>query len=554
MANSLLTGISGLRGHQKMLEICGNNLANLNTTAFKSSRTLFSDLMYEVQRGTSSSSSGLLGSVNSVQIGTGSRLSQVDLNFAQGNLESTGNDLDLAIDGNGFFVASSAGRSFFTRAGAFTLDESGFLADPSTGYTINRFGSLGEPDGDLPAFQTPGDNRIYVPKGVSIPGQVSTQLSLKGNLSSTLTGPIAQEVMTSIPLRVGGNPATLTSRLSDLDANTTNYVAGDKILIGGRKVDGSTPSITSFTLTATSTVGDLVDALSTAFPGATVTLDGLGNIVGKADETGPSFLSMNFTDGPTNVGRSDFEEHEIILTAAGKNADTIFQSVKVFDESGAGHTLGLTLTKQADQSWNLVATTSPTEGTVFDGIVEGISFQPNGSFAQVTGTGVADNNITIQFRGKPAPQTITLSFGTPATFDGLTALGSPTEMVLTPDGFPPGELAEVQVDTDGKVYGLASNGIKIPLAQLAIAAFRNTDGLVAIGNNYYTGSLASGAAEIGSALGSRGAVRSGQLEGSNVDLALEFTRLIIAQRGFSANSRTITVTDEILQELTSIIR
>jgi flagellar hook protein FlgE len=127
-------------------------------------------------------------------------------------------------------------------------------------------------------------------------------------------------------------------------------------------------------------------------------------------------------------------------------------------------------------------------------------------------------------------------------------------MVLTPDGFPPGELAEVQVDTDGKVYGLASNGIKIPLAQLAIASFRNTDGLVAIGNNYYTGSLASGAAEIGSALGSRGAVRSGQLEGSNVDLALEFTRLIIAQRGFSANSRTITVTDEILQELTSIIR
>ena len=99
MANSLLTGISGLRGHQKMLEVVGNNLANLNTTAYKSSRVLFSDLMYEVQRGTSSSSSGLLGSVNSVQIGTGSRLSQVDLNFAQGNLESTGNDLDMAMDG-----------------------------------------------------------------------------------------------------------------------------------------------------------------------------------------------------------------------------------------------------------------------------------------------------------------------------------------------------------------------------------------------------------------------------------------------------------------------
>ena len=133
MANSLLTGISGLRGHQKMLEVVGNNLANLNTTAYKTSRTLFSDLMYEVQRGTSSSSSGLLGSVNSVQIGTGSRLSQVDLNFAQGNLESTGNDLDLAMDGGGFFVASSGERTYFTRAGAFSLDESGYLSDPSTG-------------------------------------------------------------------------------------------------------------------------------------------------------------------------------------------------------------------------------------------------------------------------------------------------------------------------------------------------------------------------------------------------------------------------------------
>ena len=129
MANSLLTGISGLRGHQKMLEVVGNNLANLNTTAYKSSRVLFSDLMYEIQRGASSSSCKLMGSVNSVQIGTGSRLSQVDLNFAQGNLQSTGNNLDLAVDGGGFFVASSAERTYFTRAGAVSLDESPM--DPS---------------------------------------------------------------------------------------------------------------------------------------------------------------------------------------------------------------------------------------------------------------------------------------------------------------------------------------------------------------------------------------------------------------------------------------
>lgn len=555
MANSLLTGISGLRGHQKMLEVVGNNLANLNTTAYKTSRTLFSDLMYEVQRGTSSSSSGLLGSVNSVQIGTGSRLSQVDLNFAQGNLESTGNDMDLAMDGGGFFVASSGERTYFTRAGAFSLDESGYLSDPSTGYLVRRFGPTGEPNGDLPAFQTPGDDRVYVPKGVSIPGQVSTEMQIKGNLSSTSTGPVAQEVMTSTPLLAAGLPATATTLLSDLDSNTVNYVAGDKILISGRRSDGSNPTVTELLLTPTSTVGDLIAALNSSFAGSTISLDGLGNVVGTANATGPSFLSMSFSDGPTNTGRSDFEDHEMILTRTGKNADTVFQSVEVFDESGAGHTIGLTMTKQADQSWTLVASVSPTEGTILDSLVEGISFQPDGSFAQVTGSGVGDSNITVQFRGQPASQTLNLRFGTPAQFDGLTALGQASRLQLTPDGFPPGELAEVQIDTDGKVFGLASNGLKIPLAQLAIASFRNPDGLVAIGNNYFTSSLASGNPDIGTALsGSRGALRSGQLEGSNVDLALEFTRLIIAQRGFSANARTITVTDEILQELTSIIR
>ncbi len=555
MANSLLTGISGLRGHQKMLEVVGNNLANLNTTAYKSSRVLFSDLMYEVQRGTSSSSSGLLGSVNSVQIGTGSRLSQVDLNFAQGNLESTGNDLDMAMDGGGFFVASSGDRTYFARAGAFSLDESGYLSDPATGYLVKRFGTTGEPEGSLPAFQTAGDERIYVPKGISIPGQVSTELEVKGNLSSTATGPVAQEVMTSIPLLSGGLPATSATLLSDLDSNTTDYIAGDKIMISGRKIDGSYPDINEFTIGPASTVQDLVDALNTAFTGATVTLDGLGNIVGTSNETGPSFLTMSFTDGPTNTGRSDFEDHEMILVANGKDADSVFQSVVVYDESGASHAIGLRLTKQADQTWSLVATMSPTEGTVLDDSVEGIAFQPNGSFAQVTGSGVGDSNITVQFRGQPAPQTIDLRFGTPTQFDGLTALGQASSLQLSPNGFPPGELAEVQIDTDGKVFGLASNGLKIPLAQIAIASFRNPDGLIAVGNNYYTSSLASGDPDYGTALtGSRGAVRAGQLESSNVDLALEFTRLIIAQRGFSANARTITVTDEILQELTSIIR
>jgi len=111
------------------------------------------------------------------------------------------------------------------------------------------------------------------------------------------------------------------------------------------------------------------------------------------------------------------------------------------------------------------------------------------------------------------------------------------------------------IDADGTLSGVASNGLKFDIAQLAIASFSNPDGLLNAGGNYYKASLASGSAEIGTALsGDRGAIRAGQLEGSNVDLALEFTKLLVAQRGFSANARTITVTDEVLEELTNIIR
>ncbi len=139
--------------------------------------------------------------------------------------------------------------------------------------------------------------------------------------------------------------------------------------------------------------------------------------------------------------------------------------------------------------------------------------------------------------------------------NGLSEIGAVPEISFVADGHSPGELATVQIDADGTLLGVASNGIRFPIAQLAIAAFRNPDGLTLNGGGYYEQSLASGTAEIGTALsGDRGAIRSGQLEGSNVDLALEYTRLLVAQRGFSANARTITVTDEVLEELTNIIR
>lgn len=553
MANSLLTGISGLRSHQKMLEVVGNNLANLNTTSFKSSRVLFSDMMYEVQRGSSSGSSGLTGSVNPIQVGTGSRVSQTDLNLQQGNFEPTGRPLDLGIDGGGYFVAKSASDTYFTRAGAFSLDAHGYLTDTSTGNLIQRFGNTGEPDGVNPAFQTPNDNRIYIPIGASLPGKITQSVAINGNLSSTATGLVAQRLVTTTALKTGGIEASLSTKLNDLDNNTADYIIGDKLIISGSKSDGSFPDSTELVLDPLTTVGDLIAKLNTAFPDATVSLDSSGKIIATANAAGPSSLSISIEDGQNNVGNSDFQKTAMVLTNKGKIPDTYSRTAQVYDANGAAHSIGLEFTKQIDGTWNMKASISPTDGTLIDSEVNGIKFQTDGGFDRVTGTG--DASITFELYGQPAAQTVTFSFGTPGTMDGLTQLGTQSSVQADVDGFSPGTLSDVQVDSTGTIMGLVSNGQQLVLAQLAIASFRNPDGLMSVGNNSYQASLASGEPEVGEAAsGDRGAVRSQQLEGSNVDLAVEFTRLIIAQRGFSANARTITVTDQVLQELTNLIR
>lgn len=554
MANSLLTGLSGLRGHQTMLEVIGNNLANLNTTAYKSSRALFSDLMYELHRGGTSGTPGVVGGTNPMQIGTGSRIAHVDRHFGQGNLEATGQDLDVAIDGGGFLVVSNGTGTYYTRSGALSLDSDGFLVDPATGSYVQRFGTVGESPGSDPSFQAAGDNRINVPIGLALPGNMSTQLDIIGSLGATSTGPVAQALRTSEPFLAGGSPATTGTLLNDLDSNTDDYVAGDEIVITGRDHDDALTITRTLSVDATTTLQEVLDELQVAFPNTTFGLDSQGNLTALANDTGPSTLAVSIEDAPNQTGHTDFATHEFEISALGKDADTVNSTVEVFDERGSRRAVQLQFTKQADGSWNMTADIDAIDGTVVDGLVEGITFNSDGSFAQVTGTGAGDGAITLQFSGIATPQTIPLNFGTFGSTSGLTEISDPSLRSET-DGYPPGELERVRIDADGTVYGQGSNGQSFSLAQLAIASFQNTDGLEASGNNHYTASLASGSPEIGTALsGERGAVRSGQLESSNVDIALEFTRLIVAQRGFSANARTISVTDEVLEELTGIIR
>jgi flagellar hook protein FlgE len=554
MANPLLTGVSGLASHQKMLEVIGNNLANLNSTAYKQQRVLFSDLLYSTLSSASSGTDGVLGGINPSQVGSGSQVAAVDSNFQQGNLQPTGQPLDFAIDGDGFFVVSAGQAPRYTRAGAFRVDADGVLVDPSTGFRVQRFGDVGEPNGVDPGFQVPGDNGIHVPFGVSIPGRTTAEVNISGNLSSDALIPTAGELASNAGWTVGGVPATATTLLNDLDSSDVDYVAGDSVLITGTHVDGS-PVNASLAVSATSTLGDLQAALAAAYPDATVTLgtDGKFNLV--SNTTGESFMSLQLRDATTNTGGVQYDQHPTVVIQEGHDGTTVLGGFEVYDIRGKSHTVRAVMQKQTDGSWNLTASIDTDEGTLTDSTISNIRFNDDGSFLQAGGAGLADTNLIFNFAGVATAQSVRLRFGSANSFDGLTQLASSSSIAAQQDGFGAGTLVDIQVNADGLIKGTATNGRSIDLAQLAIASFRNPSGLTRVGSNYFDSSLASGDVQMGTALsGDRGRIRANHLELSNVDIAQEFTQLIIAQRGFSANARTITVTDQVLQELTQLIR
>lgn len=554
MANSLITGVSGLQSHQSMIEIVGNNLANLNTVGYKERSAVFSDVLYETLRGGSGGTQGVSGGTDPIQIGTGSVLTATRTNLKPGSLESTGGDLDLALDGDGYFVVNNGTSNLYTRAGTFKIDQNGLLVDSGTGYPVQRFGTVGESSSQYPAYQGVGNSRINIPIGASVQGKATENITISGNLPQAGSGPKAQ-VLSSSPWLAGGTAATSSTLLNSLDSTTTPYQAGDMITIAGTDENGAGVSA-SLSITGTTTVGDLINAINGAFPGATATLSAAGGLTLEAKATGTSFLSMSLTNPASNTGETAFSAHPLVLSQSGTSGTTIQGGAQVYDAAGGVHTINYQFEKQTDGTWAMKASMDPSDGVLLDSTASGITFNPDGTFSGITGTGPGDGYISATFPGQTTPLKfkIVLDGGTTAG-SALTSYSGSGSVTSSTDGYANGVLSSVQVDSSGIVQGIASNGIQFPIAQIAIGSFRNPQGLNAVGGNFFSASLSSGDVQIsGAGSNGTGLVRSGQLEQSNVDIAVEFTRLIIAQRGFSANSRTITVTNDILQELNNLIR
>ena len=247
-----------------------------------------------------------------------------------------------------------------------------------------------------------------------------------------------------------------------------------------------------------------------------------------------------------------------ISTVGGEEVKSV--NITVYDSQGGQHVIsGAFVRSDSDNTWDMVLTSITgdiSEITMLNRRIEDITFDASdSSYAGLGGTDSSEFVITFA-HDTSSPQTISINLGTAGKLDGLTQFaGSSTAVASEQDGYEAGSLSTVSVNNEGIVIGAFSNGIKKNIATLQISLFQNTAGLENIGSGYFIPSANSGEAIATQAMtGGAGTIQGGALEKSNADVATEFVNMIQAQNGFQANARTITVANEILQELTSLIR
>jgi flagellar hook protein FlgE len=574
--SSLFTGVSGLNANGMALSVIGNNIANLSTVGFKGSRATFADLI----------SSSITGGAGAIQTGIGVALTSVQGNFSQGSLASSSNVLDLAIDGNGFFILEDTnGARFYSRAGIFRLDQNnnvvdpvgfrlqGFLAD-ATGTITGTMGDISLPSTTAPpsatttAFIAANLNSASTPTGVrgSLVGSgSSTTTTAAGNNSFNinLNGDGAQTVTVANGLTGAALATAIQNAVRSLTPNDPYLAAaysGFTATVGPTGVFTFSSGITGTPNNSTTGTGDVT---VTANGGDTLAAN--LNMTGGTQTTGTDFLVSN----PS--GTSDFST-----------------SMTVYDSLGNPHLLTTYFTMIGDNTWNYNVVASVNEVVTANyhtsnidttlGIVRvgsgTLTFNTDGTLDRespvirydtgtVAGTaGTAPGQLQVDFTGATPDQQIAMDFGTSVTTDGGTGLdgttqfGSTSALVqLTQNGFSAGTLQAFSVDSNGTISGRFSNGQLRPLAQVALARFPDPIGLIRMGKNTFAESGTSGQPLIGvPESAGLGRVLSNSLELSNVDLGESFIEMIAAQRGFQANSRVITTSDEILQELVNLKR
>ena len=354
--------------------------------------------------------------------------------------------------------------------------------------------------------------------------------------------------------------ATLATDLAQLTARTSAYTNGDGITVSGTNPDGSVFSDTfrygPGPAGDGTTIGDLITFINDTIDSpdqATAELAADGNIRIVAAEKEEASLSLFLGDATGNSGHISWPN--FVVSQEGAGADTAVTSIDVVDAQGRTHPVTLTFTRSASDNtiWDLQAEIDTNEGTLTQGSIGQIRFNDNGSFNVIGG---GTNSLIFAWNGISAAQSVTVDLGTSGQFDGVAMLGNATTVAATDqDGYVAGTLLNPGFNALGELVGYYSNGQTRVLDTLRVSMFANEGGLLKSGDTMWVESPNSDEAISTTATSAgAGTIRAGQLENSNVDIAREFVNLIEAQRGFQANSRVITTTDEMLAELMNVVR
>lgn len=537
LMKSLNSGISGLRAFQTKMDTIGNNIANVDTVGFKSSRVTFSEMLsQQISSGQGSQSSPQSGA----QVGLGVRISAIDRDFNQGGLQTTGQQTDVAIEGQGFFMVNEGDQSFLTRAGNFAFNKDGFFVDQS-GRNVQGFNA--DATGSIISGGATEDIRVDF-ENILKP-EATQNLFVAGNLNADTSSYQALQTQSALT-DDSGDVATGAIDLNDLSQTSVDFVAGDEIDFDIKLNDGTDQTITH-TYAAGDTLNDLIDTINADVAlsaEASVSLvDGM--MVLKSTELGDSDLGVN----SVTVTGDKLTIPGFQLTQEGSTASQTI-STTIYDEIGSPHNLMIKMTQNDSNTWDYQASFLDGE-EITAGDTGSITFDESGNLS-------SDSSFNITFEPGDGLNAVSfdVNLGDPEAGSKLSQFsGSSSANVTSQDGYSEGRLIDFNFDGDGYLNGIFSNGQNMQLAQLAVADVSNNNGLETVGNGLFRSTVASGDISINTANElSDTSLASGVLEGSNVDLAREFTDMITSQRAYQSNARVITTADELLNEAVNLKR
>lgn len=549
MMRSMYSAVSGLKTHQTRMDVIGNNIANVNTVAFKSSSVTFSDILYQ----TTSNASGAnattgTGGVNAKQIGLGTTAAATKVSITSaGASETTGNPFDIRLtdkNSTNFFIVNNGSENVFTRSGSFYVDGSGNLCMSSTGYTVMGW-QVDETTGEI-RKDTVSALRIMQEKNLTSAPEATTQATIAGVLDENdadvksdagkvmnlnFYDNLGYQYTAKFAIKATGTDGKYTVELTSiLDSNNKNII--DR---------WSQADISSLfgTVDTNAVVGKykLADGFEIAE----------GKIYDVIDPGNKVELTKNQNGTFTGNNGKTYKLSDIY--------DGLSATIQGYIENGKdekGNPYNYSIDEATGEV--TVTTTKASHELEFDtatGKFKSIGKEPKSVTLNL-------NNAKLNVNGNFANINVDFSQCLNYEHGGKSTIGADAGATdgTTGKGRKLGAMTGIFIDTSGRIYGTYDNGNTELLGQIAVAQFSNASGLEKVGESCYRTTLNSGEFDgIGVEISADGSsMTTGELEMSNVDLSSEFTSMITTQRGFQANSRVITTSDTLLEELVNLKR